>query len=131
MSNQKASVRAQRVGDQVLAVIAEALRRSFDPQISFVTLTGIQVSGDLRYAKIFWSLPAVAGGAAMQPELFPKEQIIKQMQVSLDAQVVEMRKLIAREINMRYTPEIRFAYDGSAQYAARIEELLEQAKRES
>lgn len=110
--------RRERINDEVTRVVANALRSVKDPRVSeqMITITQSRVTGDLKYAKIFFS---VLGDTS-------KEQI-KEIKKGLSSAAGYLRHAIAEEINLRITPELSFEYDDSIEHGAHIEELLKRA----
>ena len=84
-----------------------------DPRLKIVTITGVEMSRDLRYAKTSFSV------------LGTKKQIAEATEGLSSARGM-IRKLIGQRINMRNTPEIQFVYDRSLEYSSRIEETLQE-----
>jgi len=110
--------RRERINDEVTRVIAEALREVKDPRVSsnMITVTQSRVSGDLKYARIFFS---VLGDTS--PER------IKEIKKGLQSAQGFLRKKIAEGINLRITPELSFEYDDSIAHGAHIEQLIKDA----
>jgi ribosome-binding factor A len=109
--------RADRVAEAIREEVATTLTAGVkDPRIvGFVTVTGVDVTRDLRYAKVFVS---VMGTEAERKETLDGLAAI--------APTVRMR--LARVLRLRFAPEIAFRYDPSVERAARIETLLTQVK---
>ena len=91
------------------------LKELKDPRIGFVTVTGVEMTGDLREAKIFVS---VMGGA---------EQMKSSLE-GLNSALGFIRREIGQRIRLRFTPEISFAPDTSLDYADHIQKLLLQVE---
>jgi len=91
------------------------LKELKDPRIGFVTVTGVEMTGDLREAKIFVS---VMGGA---------EQLKSSLE-GLNSALGFIRREIGQRIRLRFTPEISFAPDTSLDYADHIQKLLLQVE---
>jgi len=110
--------RRERINDEVTRVIAESLRQVKDPRIAdeFITVTQSRVTGDLKYAKIFFS---VMGGSS--PEK------IKEIKKGLYSAVGFLRHCLAEGLNLRITPELSFEYDNSIENGAHIEQLIKDA----
>ena len=89
-----------------------------DPRLKIVTITGVEMSPDLRYAKASFSV------------LGTRKQVAEATEGLTSAKGM-IRKLVGKRINMRYTPEIQFVYDRSLEYSTRIEETLQEIKNES
>ncbi len=86
-----------------------------DPRLGFVTITRVEMTPDLRFAKIFFSV-------------LGKDEDYKKTKAALDSASGFIRKLIAERINLRLAPEIAFYEDRSSEYSVRIEEVLNQIK---
>ena len=86
-----------------------------DPRLGFITVTKVEMTKDLRYAKIFFS---VLGGEAEY----------KKTKEALESASGFIRRLIAQSIQLRFAPEISFREDKSTQYSIRIQEVLDQIK---
>src|SRR5919199_1911398 len=112
------STRKRRVQELLVHEISEIVRREIkDPRVGFVTITDAEVSPDLRHARVFFS---VLGDAAQQEETTR----------ALNRAAGFVRSEFARRSEMRFVPEIRFAFDPSAERGARISQLLEQVKQD-
>jgi ribosome-binding factor A len=102
--------RSVRVGDQMKQEIADILMRKIkDPRIGFVTVTDVELSDDLRNAKVFVS---IYGG--------DKEETFK----GLKSAAPFIRLELGRRMTMRCVPEILFRYDSTVEQGAHIMELL-------
>lgn len=113
-----AKYRRERINDEVTRVLAESLRNVKDPRISgeLITVTQSRVTGDLKYAKIFFS---VLGDTS--PEK------IKEIKKGLKSAEGFLRHCLAESINLRITPELSFEYDDSIENGAHIEQLIKDA----
>ena len=106
--------RSDRVGDLLLELISQLLAKEVsDPRIGPVTLTGAEVSKDLRHARIFFGL------------LGEREKKAEVMS-GLKSATGFIRAKIAKELKLRFVPTIEFVYDETQDHAQRIEELLRQ-----
>ncbi|MBA4536233.1 30S ribosome-binding factor RbfA [Bacillus aquiflavi] len=112
------SLRANRVGEQMKkelgAIISQKIK---DPRVGFVTVTDVQVTGDLQQAKVYIS---VLGDKE------EKENTLK----GLTKAKGFIRTEIGQRIRLRKTPEIIFEFDESIDYGNRIETLLDQIHEE-
>lgn len=89
-----------------------------DPGVGFIAITRVEVSPDLRYAKAYFSC---LGNS-------------KEKQKSMDALTKAsgfIRRLLSKNMQLRYTPEISFKLDESSEYSIHITELLDGAKKDS
>lgn len=111
--------RADRVAEAVRVEVATFLTESAkDPRIvGFVTVTGAEVSPDLRHAKVYVS---VLGSDSEKQATFD----------GLNSVASHLRARVARELQLRVAPEIQFREDDTIARAARIESLLADVKRQ-
>lgn len=108
--------RATRVADQIRMEVADILRRKIkDPRVGFVTVTDVELSSDLRVARIFIT--------TMQDPPAEAETF-----AGLNKAIGFIRSELGRRLRLRYTPELIFQKDTSAQHGERIESLLEELK---
>jgi ribosome-binding factor A len=108
--------RSERVSDQMKQEIADILMRKIkDPRIGFVTVTDVEVSDDLRNAKVFVS---VYGG--------DKEASLK----GLKSASPFIRAELGRRMRMRFTPELLFRFDSTVEQGAHIMEILRSLENE-
>ncbi|HBP87707.1 MAG: 30S ribosome-binding factor RbfA [Nitrospira sp.] len=111
--------RATRVADQIRMEVAEILsRKTKDPRIQFVTVTGVKMTGDLKIARVYvTALDQVHFDQVTGP--------------GLKSAVGFIRTELGRRLNLRYTPELVFYRDTSAEYGNRIEKLLDSLPEEA
>jgi ribosome-binding factor A len=111
--------RTDRVAEAIREEIAIFVREGAkDPRISpLLTITAVEVSRDLRTAKVFIS---VLGDDA------ERDATVE----GLEAIAPRMRGHIGRVLRLRNAPELLFRLDESIARAARIEQLLQQIKQE-
>ena len=106
-----AKYRQGRINEEIQKEMTVILRKVKDPRISdaFISITAADCTPDLKYAKIYYS--ALSGD--------PKE-IAK----GLKAANGFIRRELARNLNLRMTPELTFLQDTSIAYGARIASVL-------
>ena len=102
----------QAIKKEASLIIHDELK---DPRIGFVTITRVELSKDLRNAKIFYSV-------------LGKEEDYEKTKVALDSALGFIRSLIAQRINLRFATEIMFKEDRSTEYSVKIEEVLNKIK---
>ncbi|KOP82177.1 30S ribosome-binding factor RbfA [Cytobacillus solani] len=108
------SLRANKVGEQMKKELGEIIGRKIkDPRVGFVTVTDVQVTGDLQQATVFIS---VLGDDEQ------KENTLKGLAKAKGF----IRSEIGQRIRLRKTPEIFFEFDESIDYGNRIDTLLHQ-----
>jgi ribosome-binding factor A len=89
-----------------------------DPRIlGLVTVTGVEVTRDLRHAKVFVS---VLGSESQRAATFE----------GLNGVAAHLRGRVGRALRLRAAPEIEFRNDESVAHAAHIEQLLAQVRRD-
>lgn len=118
--------RKERIADLLQSFLAEELRRSTDPKLSFVTLTEVRPSKDYKAAKVFWSIPAAVLDDS-RAQSFPSEAQRKEVAEALEGVRKHLKKRIGEELELRFVPELNFVYDSSAETGSRIDQLLKQA----
>ena len=108
--------RSARVSDQIKQEIADILMRKLkDPRVGFVTVTDVDVSDDLRNAKVFVSIYGEG-----------KEATLK----GLKSAAPFIRSELGRRMQMRRVPELLFRFDESVERGAHINEILHTLERE-
>lgn len=106
------SIRQERIQEQLIQELSEMIRRDLrDPRLGFVTLTGAEITRDLRHAKVFVS---VMGDEAAQ----------KQSLKALTSASGLLRGEFARRAHLRVAPELTFQLDTSIERGQRIFDLL-------
>lgn len=110
LDKQNLSNRPEKIASKVQTLVAEILQRNFsdDDLIRGVSLVGSQSRGGMQFVKLFFY--AHDNKDATQKRL---DEITKMVRFEL-----------AKKIDQKYVPEIRFVYDDTLERANRIEELL-------
>jgi ribosome-binding factor A len=105
--------RMRRVDETVRAVLSDAIATQLkDPRVGFVTVTAVKTSPDLRHASVYVS---VLGDEAKREDSLS----------GLRSAHGFLQRLLARELTLKHTPTLTFAYDESIDRGMRINELLE------
>lgn len=109
--------RPERVGAEIQAALGELLSRGElrDPRIGYITITGVQMSPDLRVARVFWSS---LGTDAER----------KETQAGLDAAKGFVRREVTARVKLRVSPEVFFVFDKSVGEGDKIDRLLREVK---
>ncbi len=111
------SQRAERVAEFIKQEISVLLQRGLkDPRVGFVTVTDVEVTRDLRNAKVYISV-------------FGSDEKRQESMDGLKAATGFIRREIGKHLRLRYIPEITFRFDDSVQYGAHINELLQDIKK--
>jgi ribosome-binding factor A len=109
--------RTARVADHVRRLLAQSIREKLrDPRVGFVTVTEVRLTPDLRQATVYVTLPEGADRSAALS--------------ALRRATPYLRHELAREGELRFTPELRFAYDESVDLGQRVESLLQRIDEE-
>lgn len=104
--------RMRRVDEAVREVVADAIGALKDPRIGLVTVTGVHVTPDLREATVYVSM---LGGARKQREAL----------AGLASAHGILQSRINRELNLRRTPHLTFAYDDAVERGVRMTKLID------
>lgn len=110
------SPRARKMADLIREVIAQRLQKGLrDPRMGYVTITDVQVTGDLQHASIFYTV-------------LGDESERKDTALALSAATGMLRTEVGKNITARLTPSLEFVPDGIPENAAAIEALLREAR---
>jgi len=110
------SPRARKMADLIREVVAQRLQKGLrDPRMGYVTITDVQVTGDLQHASIFFT---VLGDETERADTA----------AALKAATGMLRTEVGRNITARLTPSLEFVPDGIPENAAAIESLLNEAR---
>ena len=110
----KNSNKNRRINGEVQKVISEALRYSKDPRISpFTSVMDVEVAPDLKTCKVWVTVMGDEEDRARTLE-------------GLKSAAGYVRSTLAKELNMRYTPEIRFIMDDSIEYAINMSKKIDE-----
>jgi len=109
-----ANYRSVRINEETAKALSLILREVKDPRVAgaFVSVTGADVSRDLKYAKVYWSALGADGGRE------------KEIAAGLKSSTGFIRRRLAEELNLRITPELHFVHDRSAANGAHISSIL-------
>lgn len=110
--------RSVRVADLLLQEVAELLSRKVkDPRVAGVTLTGVEMSNDLKHAKIYFSH-------------LGETEDVKRAKGGLESAKGFIKREIGQHLDLRYIPEMVFIHDPSLKKGAEMEKLFEKLKSE-
>ncbi|GAA0612196.1 MULTISPECIES: 30S ribosome-binding factor RbfA [Virgibacillus] len=105
-------LRANRVAEQMKKEMGDLISKKIkDPRVGFVTVTDVEVTGDLQQAKVFISV-------------LGDEQEKHDTLVGLAKAKGFIRSEIGKRIRLRKTPEITFEFDEALEHGNRIEKIL-------
>jgi ribosome-binding factor A len=114
----RASRVAQRLQQELSTLLVTDVK---DPRLSGVLVSRVTVSEDLRHARIFVRL--LSGG--------DDEERREETLATLGRAAGLLRREATRNLGLRRSPELRFLYDAGQDHVDRIEELLQEVRREN
>lgn len=110
--------RTRRIADEIQKHLATMLLRDMaDERFTRVTIVSVNVTKDLAYAKIYVSV------------LFDEEDKIQDTVKALNKVAGSLRYNLAKAVNLRVVPELKFIYDSSTAHGFRINDLIDQAMK--
>jgi ribosome-binding factor A len=118
-----ANYRRGRINDEVRKALSEILREVKDPRVrsAFISITGAEVTPDLKFAKIYYSLLGADGNKEKE----------KKVADGLKSSNGFIRGALARALDLRQTPELTFILDRSGANGAYISSLLHKVEADS
>ena len=109
--------RSDRVAHNLQKEISDiVMNRVKDPRVGFMTITGVEVSRDLKNAKVLVSVL--------------KEEEREDTMTALEAAAPFVRRELKSRLRMKYIPQLMFIYDSSPEYADKIGRLLKKIEGE-
>jgi ribosome-binding factor A len=109
--------RTARINEVVLEVLGDELERLSDPRLGFVTLTGVEVSSDLRQATVYYSVL----GPPEQHEVTSK---------ALRSAGSHLRAVLGHQVRLKYLPRLSFREDPAIATGQRVEEIIRELHRQ-
>jgi len=104
--------RPDRVAHQILEILGEIATRNIDlSHLGFITFTRVEISNDLKQAKVFFSV------------IQPKPDLVY-VAKRLNGLGSAFRKYLGPEMRIKHTPELQFIHDDSLEYADKMNKLL-------
>jgi ribosome-binding factor A len=101
--------RTLRVNEVVRECLADELERCNDPRLTMVTITGVNVSPDLRHATVFYA------ALGRHDEEIP---------AALRSAAPHLRAVLGREVRLKYLPRLHFREDPAIEQGARVDEII-------
>jgi ribosome-binding factor A len=113
----KDNPRAKRLGEQIQRDLTELLRREVkDERIGNVTITAVNVSGDLRTARVYYLV-------------FGKDGPDPKVQQGLTSAAGFLRNALSKALMIRYTPTLTFELDTTIEHGVRLTQLIDSLKK--
>ncbi|MCL1892826.1 MAG: 30S ribosome-binding factor RbfA [Holophagaceae bacterium] len=111
-------LRPEKLEDQIQFLLANLIQRNLkDPELGFVTLTAVRLTGDRGIAKVYYTV-------------LGEELQVKNTQQALVRATGFLRSNLAKRLSLRRIPELRFYHDASVTEGNRMEELFSKIKEE-
>jgi ribosome-binding factor A len=107
------SVRPERVAEEFREILAEEIPRLKDPRVGFVTVTRVEVGGDLRKATIYYTA-------------LGEDRDQRRTQAGLRSATPRLRAILGHQVRLKFTPELEFREDVGLPAVERVNELLRQ-----
>jgi len=105
--------RTLRVNEVVREALADDLERLSDPRLSMVTITGVNVSPDLRHATVWYSALGRDDDVGL----------------ALRSARTRLRATLGRQVRLKYLPELHFREDPAIETGQRVEEIIRDLHR--
>ena len=111
-------LRQDRLADEIRDILASCFLggKMSDPRLESVTITAVKISPDLQLASVYYRVYEGADADAAEKGLQSASGFLK--------------KKLAKSLDVRRIPDLRFFFDESIEKSSRIEELLHQIKSE-
>ena len=108
--------RSHRIADQIQKEISSLLTKGLkDPRIGFVTITGVEVTPDLHFARVYYT---VMGDSETRARTA----------TGLTKATAFIRRELGRRMRIRYTPDLSFVFDATLDHSEHINRLLRTAE---
>lgn len=105
--------RSRRVAEQMRRNLSEIIRREIkDPRLQFLTITEVELSGDMSHARVYFSL--------LDPDHDPRAA-----SEALQRAAGFMRRQLGRGMRVRQVPQLHFMHDESLARGARLTALID------
>jgi ribosome-binding factor A len=125
-----------RVNEVVLETVADELERLSDPRLGFVTVTGVDVSPDLRHATVYYSALDSEGRRPTSREVdvvaqtAERQQRQEQTRAALKSAAPHLRAELGRQVRLKYVPELVFREDPAIAQGQRVEAIIRELHRD-
>ena len=99
--------------EEISMILMEEVR---DEDLKFVTITGCDITNDLSYAKVYFTV-------------LDKDKKEKALE-DINNAASFIRGKLSERIEIRHTPELKFIYDDSIEYGEKIEKIIDKLHKE-
>jgi ribosome-binding factor A len=112
------SKRREQIASAIQGSLGRALQREIrDPRLGFVTITRVEVTPDMKLAKVYFSV-------------IGSEEDRKNSHKVLKGAANFLRRELASDLNMRYTPILMFFFDEAMEHGEKIQRILHELEEE-
>ncbi len=106
--------RRERIQEEIKKIVSHILQHEVkDPNVGFVTVTSVELSGDFRHAKVFVSI-------------LDDKQKQRETLAGLEKATGFIRSELGKQIRLRHVPELVFVFDESIEHGDHINKLLKE-----
>lgn len=110
-------IKLERYNNAFLEAISYILMTEVkDTNIRYVTLTGVEITNDLSFAKVYYTVL--------------NKEYLGVTQKALNRASTFIRGKVSERVDIRHTPELRFIYDESIAYGEKIEKIISEINKE-
>jgi ribosome-binding factor A len=110
--------RTVQVGGLIQQEVSDLLTRKLkDPRLEMVVITGVDVSPDLKLARVYFSR-------------YGRPEEVRQAAEGLQKAAGYIKRELGARLQLRYVPDLQFLHDSSYEYGDRIEALLKALPKE-
>ena len=108
----KPFARSDRVSGQIQKVLSDILRKRIkDPRLEMTTITGVDMSSDLRMARIYFTTSG-------------SQKSIEEATEGFKSALGYVKRTLASQLGLRYMPDLKFFHDESFNYGSHIDKIV-------
>lgn len=113
--------RTSRIGEVIMRQLAQMIQQEVsDPRVGMVTVSHVDVTSDLRYAKVYIT----------RLNDTESEEDVKECIAGLTNAAGFLKRGIAKRVEIRTVPELKFYYDKSLEHGFHMDELIAKANKD-
>ncbi len=113
------SGRDKKIGEEIRREVSQILHFEIkDPRVAGITVTGVKISSDLHFARVYYALP----GAEQRKDSAKK---------GLGKSAGYIRHLLAERLSMKFVPQIEFFYDETFEIEGRLNDLFKDLRNQT
>ncbi len=113
--------RTSRIGEVIMRELAQMIQQEVsDPRVGMVTVSHVDVTSDLRYAKVYIT----------RLNETESEEDVKECIAGLTNAAGFLKRGIAKRVEIRTVPELKFYYDKSLEHGFHMDELIAKANKD-